>query len=107
MTFPSLLRKEVQDQYILENFVRIQNYFKDSPLERLGFAFYRLSFIGAVTNFKFPHGLSFIPTDIIITKNSNNVAVTLNWSLFDATNIDLTVAGATDLRLLIGRYEDS
>lgn len=107
MTFPSLLRKEVEDEYVLENFDRIQGHFKSSPLERMGFDFYRISIAGAVTNMRFPHGLSYIPTDIIVTKNSNNVAVTFNWSLFDPTFIDLTVAGATDLRLLIGRYEDN
>lgn len=104
--FPDLLRKEVDDPYIQENFSRIQDHFKDSALERMGFVMYRLTFAGAVTNFRFPHGLSYIPTDILITKNSNNVAVTLNWSLFNSQFLDLTVGGATDLRLLVGRYED-
>lgn len=104
--FPTLSRKEIDDPYVVDNFEKIQNYFKESRLERFGFEFYRLSFSGAATNLRFPHGLSYIPTDIIVTKNSNNVAVTFNWSLFDATNIDITVAGATDLRFLMGRYED-
>jgi uncharacterized protein YbjQ (UPF0145 family) len=57
---------------------------------------------GAVTGKELFHGLGFIPTDIIITKE---VGGTIIWDYDDFTKerIYYTTSGATEIRALIGR----
>ena len=103
--FPFLLRKEVEDEYSQENFLRIQDYFKSQALDRCGFKFITIEVPGAVTNQAFQHRLGFVPKDILVLQNSQNVTLTWNWSAFTSTDLVFTTSGATSLRLLVGRYE--
>ncbi len=104
MSFPRLLRQEIQDLYVQENFKRIMDYGNANPLDRSSFSFLSIEIPGAVTNFKFKHNLGFVPLDVIIMHNSNNAAITLNYSKFDSNDLDITASGATQLRCLVGRY---
>lgn len=103
--FPTLFRKEVEDEFSQENFTRIQDYFKDLALDRGSFQFLEIPVTGAVTNKKFKHRLGFVPKDILLTHNLNNQSVTWNYSLFSATDLDFNCAGTTVLRIFVGRYE--
>lgn len=105
MTFPKLFRKEIEDQYIQENFKRLMDYGAQNPLDRSNFQFISIEIPEAVSNFKFRHGLGFTPLDVIIMQNSNNVSITFNYSKFDSNELDITASGATTLRCLIGRYQ--
>lgn len=105
MTFPYLFRKEIEDEFAQENFKRLMDYANKFPLFRCNFQFLEIQIPKAVTNFKYPHSLGFQPLDVIIMHNKNNVSVTLNYSKFDATNLDITASGATTLRCLVGRYQ--
>ena len=104
MTFPTLLRKEVEDPYVQENFKRLMDYGRANPLDRANFQFLSIEIPGSVTNFKFKHNLGFVPLDVIIMHNSQNVSVTLNYLSFDSNELDITASGATTLRCLVGRY---
>lgn len=104
--FPFLYRKEIEDEFAQDNFVRIQDYFRNQALDRCEFSFYRIPITAAVTSYKYPHGLTFVPQDIVVTQNSTNAVVTFNWSEFDSKFISITTDGPTNLRLLMGRYED-
>lgn len=104
MTFPFLLKKEIEDQYVQENFKRIMDYGNANPLDRCSFQFFSIEIPGSVTNFKYKHGLGFRPLDVIIMHNVNNVSITLNYSKFDSNDLDITASGATTLRCLVGRY---
>ncbi len=105
MTFPYLFRKEIEDQFAQENFKRLGDYAAKYPLFRCNFQFLSISIPAAGTNQKFAHGLDFVPLDVIIMHNSNNVNITLNYLRFDNTNLDITSSGATTLRCLVGRYQ--
>ena len=105
MTFPHLFKKEIEDEFAQENFKRLTDYANKYPLFRCNFQFLEIQISKAVTNFKYPHNLGFQPLDVIIMHNKNNVSVTLNYSKFDATNLDITTSGATTLRCLVGRYQ--
>lgn len=105
MTFPYLFRKEIEDEFAQENFKRLGDYANKFPLFRCNFQFVRVEVPGAVTNFRWKHGLGFVPLDVIIMHNLNNVNVTLNYSKFDSEFLDITASGATTLRCLVGRYE--
>ena len=104
MTFPRLLRQEIEDQYVQENFKRLMDYGNANPLDRSNFQFFSIEIPGVVTNFKYRHGLGFAPLDVIIMHNSNNAAITLNYSKFDSNELDINASGATLLRCLVGRY---
>jgi hypothetical protein len=104
MTFPRLLRQEIEDQYVQENFKRLMDYGNANPLDRANFQFFSIDIPSAVTNFKYRHGLGFTPLDVIIMHNSNNAAITLNYSKFDSNELDINASGATLLRCLVGRY---
>lgn len=103
--FPFLLRKEVEDEFAQENFLRIQDYFKSLAIDRCNFQFLEIPVVGAVTNHKFRHRLGFIPKDILVMHNLNNQTVTWNYSLFSSIELDFDCAGTTLLRILVGRYE--
>ena len=70
-----------------------------------GFKFFTLELQRAETNYKFKHGLTFIPQDVIITSTIGSGLVTLNYELFDKTYIDLTTTNAVKLRFYLGSQE--
>lgn len=101
--FPFLLRKEVKDEFAQENFVRIADYFAADGYVQGGFKFLEIVVDAAVTGFAAPHFLTYVPKDIVVTQNLNNVTLTWDYASFDATNVYFTTSGATTIRLLIGR----
>jgi hypothetical protein len=66
---------------------------------------FTLTFTSAVTNFKYPHKLTFTPKDVIPTSTTGAGTLTFNYSKFDATNLDITTTGACVVRCLIGRLD--
>lgn len=102
--FPVLLTDQVEDQYAQENFLRISNYFEEFPIDRCSFHFFEKIFTQAETNFRFPHSLTFVPKDVILLHNYNNVSVTWRYSQFNFESVFLDVGAATTLRFLLGRH---
>lgn len=105
MNFPVLLKKEIEDLYAQENFKRLGEYFFSDALTKCKFEFLTVTFTGSSTNFKLVHKLGYVPKDVILMHNLNNVTVTFSYSSFDENFIVLTVSGATTLRMLVGRYD--
>lgn len=103
--FPGLFKKEIADTFVQENFKRINDYFRAEAITRAGFEFLEIVLPAAVTNFRFPHSLGYQPKDVVLMHNLDNAVVTFNYRLFDKTMLDITSAGATTLRILVGRYE--
>lgn len=109
MAFPRLLRQEIEDPYVQENFKRIMDYGMANPLDRSNFQFFSIEIPAPIApatsvNIRYKHSLGFTPLDVIIMHNSNNAAITLNYSKFDSNELDITASGATLLRCLVGRY---
>lgn len=85
------------------------DYGTANPLDRSNFQFISIEIPAPVppatsVNLRYNHGLGFVPLDVIIMHNSNNAAITLNYSKFDSNELDITASGATLLRCLVGRY---
>lgn len=106
-----LLLREIADQYVRRNFELLQSYFdKNRQLE--DFQHVELTFTGAAVNYKYPHGFSFTPADIVQTSLKGPGTVTWNYALFDGTNLDLTIAGTPTVanpiivRAFIGRFTE-
>lgn len=113
--FPKLFRKEVQDAFVQENFVRIQDYFTASDLERCSFKFYEIPWpppeledlvvFSYPYRIAFPHGLKFVPKDVVaLSSNPSATTVTWHYEDFDETYVYATVSAAVTLRVLLGRY---
>lgn len=103
----NLLVKETEDKITRENMKRIQNELTSVQVMLKGqWFFLELTFTAAVTNFKYPHKLTFVPTDIIQTSLIGAGALTWNYSLFDRTNLDITTTGACVVRAFVGAYTE-
>ena len=100
---PQILIKEIQDIYMRTNMQNLSSYFQ-AQNQLLNFKFFEIVYTQAVTNIKVPHGLKFVPQDIIMTKISGVGTVQFNTGLFDSTNMNITTTGACRLRFYIGTY---
>lgn len=85
---------------------RIRTEFNDQVLLRGNWRFYQITFLGAVTNYKYPHKLQFIPTDVIQTSLTGAGSLTWNYASFDGEFLDITTTGACVVRAFIGRYKE-
>lgn len=92
----------VQDAYSRENFRSLRDELSANPLTRNLWHLRELTFLAAVTNLLVPHGLKFLPKDIIITSTIGAGQLTINYSKTDLTNLNLTTTGACVVRLLLG-----
>jgi len=98
---------EVKDSVARENFQKLDNEFSQSPILKGTWRFVEITFSGAVANFKYPHGLGFIPKDKIELSVSGPGDLVWNYDDFDRTNIDLTTTGALTVRALVGKVSES
>lgn len=98
----SLIFKNIEDPYILENFQRLSNFLNSDVMLMGNFKFYTLTFTGAVTNYRFKHNLDFVPKDLILTSITGSATVTINYDLFTKDYIDITTSGGTTIRFLVG-----
>lgn len=100
-----LLVKEITDELIRENFKRLQKELTVNQVILKGeWKFFELNFTEAVTNFKYPHKLGFVPKDIIQTSLIAEGALIWNYELFDSENLDITTTEACVVRAFIGSY---
>ena len=102
---PYLATREIQDVYVRENFLKLQDYFnKENQL--YGFRFFEVKLDKAVTNYKVAHGLSIPPRDVVMSHISGPGIATFNLGKFDTKNMDITTTGAVLLRFYAGTYWD-
>lgn len=102
-----LILKDIQDQYIRENFSRITAFFKSDALRKAQWKFFEVTFADAVTNFRHRHGLGYRPKDFIPTGVSNSEAVIFNVDDCDKDYIDMTVSGPCTVRFFAGAYGEN
>lgn len=106
-TLRRLLLNEMTDEYVKENFIRIQDFVRIYDLLNSKFQFFNIFVTQAVTNFKFAHNLDFVPLDLIQTSVIGAGAITWNYDKFDRKFLDLTTTGAVAVRGFIGRFDGS
>lgn len=98
--------KTIKDPQVTEALQRINSFLSRQILLNGEWKFFELTFSIAVDNFKYPHGLKFIPKDVIQTYISEDSAVIWNYNEFDRANLDITVSSPCTVRAFIGRYEE-
>lgn len=99
-----LLLNEMKDQYVQENFIRLQDFLKTTGLLSSDFGFFSITVPSALTNFRFAHNLGFRPLDIIQTSVIGGT-VTWNYASFDDEFLDLTTSAALTVRGFAGRFD--
>lgn len=103
----TLLIKEMVDTYLRENIQRISDFINQEVVLSARFKLLTITDAGVQTNLKVAHNLGYTPKDVIVTSAIGSAGYTLNYSLFDSTNIDLDITGSgtKTLRLLVGSFQ--
>lgn len=90
----------VSDRYTQENFRRIKAVIEENVFQ--GMSLITLTFAKTETALLVPHGLSFLPKDVIITSRQGAGSFSVDQSKTDRTNLVVTTTGACTVRLLVG-----
>jgi len=96
----------ITDPIIREAITSLYEDLRNIALLKAEFKHVEITFDAAVTDFKFYHGFSFIPTHVITGFVTNNANVI--WDLDESTKdyILLTTSDACTVRAFLGRYEE-
>ena len=100
-----LILKDIPDQYARENFSRIARFFNSENLLDSGFKFFEIEIVGANTIVQIPHGLNFIPYDIIHVSVTGDHNYYFVYQEFDKTNLHIFVSGPCKLRFFAGLFK--
>ena len=99
-----LLLSNIRDTESRENFQKIEQFIRLDNLISSGFKFFELQFTKAETNKRIPHGLGFVPKDVIQTSSIGSGAPTWNFASFNSEFLDITTTGPCVVRAFIGSY---
>lgn len=102
----NLILKDIDDIYVRENFKRLIDYLNDSVFFEGDFDFYEIDISQPAELLPIPHGLKFIPADIIFLNVTGDHNVFFNYENFDRDNIYVTAAGPCIIRFLAGRLSE-
>jgi hypothetical protein len=103
---PEFILKDIEDQYVRENFKRLTLFLQAFPLFRGEWQFFEITTTKAETNLKVFHGLGFKPTDVIQTSITGAGAITFNYGLFSDESLDITTTDACVTRCFVGAYKE-
>lgn len=103
---PRFFLSEIEDEYIRENFKTIQEVLSRATLLKGEFKHFDLSLKNAVTNFRFPHSLGYMPKDLIMTFRRGSGDITWHYDRFNGQFIELTTTGPVEVRFFLGRYSE-
>lgn len=100
--------EKIEDALVRSNFDQLREALNACPMLLFEGKHTELWFDGTysypITNLKIPHGLSFVPSDVIQTSRTGSGTVTFNYSRFSSTHIDVSVDAQVRIRVLIGRF---
>lgn len=102
-----LILKDIEDKYSRENFSRLSNFIKEQVFFDGDFSLFEVSIPAASDEFEVPHGLTFIPKDIILLAVEGNFNYFFRYQEFTKTSIFITADGPVRLRFLAGRLSST
>lgn len=102
----NLLLKEIEDQYVRENFKRILSFVETATTLQGEFKFFEVDIAAASSPFKLRHGLSFVPKDILVTFVEGDHRFYFEYQNFTNEEIWITTLGPARIRFLAGRYSN-
>lgn len=98
--------QELTDQYLIENFRRLNDFFMSVKMLNGRFEFLEITIPQAVTDFNFTHHLGFQPKDIIQTSLIGAGSLTWNYEKFTKDFLSITTSGPCVVRLFAGSYKE-
>lgn len=101
-----LILKDISDRYIRENFQRLQKHLDAQLFGGEDFKFFEIDIKTASVNLPIPHGLSFVPRDIILLATQGDYNVYFRYDKFDSKNIYVTAAGPVAIRFIAGVFDN-
>lgn len=100
---PEFVIDRITDQVVRDNFRKLKE-FMDSELVFSGFRKFEITFTAAEPHHRLPHGLGFLPKDIVLTSRIGSGVVSFNQDLSTTTELDLTSTGACVVRFIAGSF---
>ncbi len=101
-----LILKDIKDEYVRENFSRIKTEIDGQVILRGKWAFFEITTTQAEAELEIPHGLGFLPKDIIQTGLTSGVTWIWNYSEFTKSHLNITCSAAGTVRAFIGTYRE-
>lgn len=101
-----LILKDVQDEYAQENFSRLKNFIDAQVFFEGDFKLFDITIPGKFSDFKQLHGLSFIPSDIIMLSGFGDMNFYFTHQKFDKQFLYITTNGPVRIRFLAGKLKD-
>lgn len=102
----SLPIKDIKDTVVRKMAELIVAFVKSKKILNGDWAFFEITFTGAVTEFKHRHGLPYTPRDVIQTSLTGAGSVTWIYTMFDENYVYITTTAPCVLRAFIGRYKE-
>lgn len=102
----NLILKDVSDQYSRENFSRLQRFISEQVFFQGNFKLFEINLTMANLSNEVPHGLTFIPKDIIVLASSGNQNFSFQYQNFTRDSIFIANEGPVTIRFLAGRLDD-
>lgn len=96
--------EEIEDPMVRDNFQRLQRSLGEFAILKGKWRFIDLTFTAAVTDYRYPHGLGFIPKDVIQTRLTGAGSLTWNYDDFTRDYIYITTTDACRVRAFVGSY---
>jgi hypothetical protein len=98
---------QVSDEVLRRVFEKVQTVLNEDVFGHFEGKHLEITVSGAVTNYRWPHNLGFLPKDIVQTSLIGAGSLTWNYVSFDATYVNLTTTGACTVRALVGSFVES
>jgi hypothetical protein len=96
------LLEQIVDEFTRQSIQFIRDFIDQENVLKGEFRHMEVTFNGSETRV-FPHGLGFIPKDIVQTSLVGASTITYNYSAFTKDNISITSTAACVLRFFVGR----
>ena len=101
-----LFEGEIQDVPTERSFRELLKFINFQPFLKGTWRHLEIVIDGAKTNYKVEHQLGVLVTDIIVTYQSVNGALTINYANITDTYLDFTTSTAVTIRCFVGKYSE-
>jgi hypothetical protein len=101
-----LILKDIKDPHIRENFARLARFLNGQVLFDGDFQLFDITVPTANINYEIPHGLTFIPEDIVMLAVEGDQNFYFKYQNFTRKSMFAFIAGPARIRFLAGRLKD-
>ena len=102
-----LILKDIEDRYVRENFFRLSRFINDQLLLTGDFKLFEISIPAKDLDFEVLHGLTFIPTDIVVLSVEGDHNFYFKYQNFTDSSFFIEASGAVKIKFLGGRLKSN